>query len=150
MTAVGAALVVIGGLVAAVTGPLQLSHGSWLAAYLVLVGGVSQYAIGRAPTWLDLQPAHHSGWAVLAGWNVGNLAVAVGTFATLPVVVDVGGVVLLAVLVLLLREALRRRASGTVRPHGGRRWARWGYVAMLVVLVVSTPVGLLLAHLRAG
>jgi hypothetical protein len=40
---VGASCVVLGGLVAAFTGPLQLTDGSWLAAYLVLVCGEAQY-----------------------------------------------------------------------------------------------------------
>ena len=48
LTATGIGSVVLGGLVAAVTEPLDLTHGSWVAAYLVLVGGVGQGAMGRA------------------------------------------------------------------------------------------------------
>lgn len=40
LTATGVGCVVLGGVIAAVTGPLDLAHGSWLAAYLVLVGMV--------------------------------------------------------------------------------------------------------------
>ncbi len=46
MVVLGALFIVLGGLVAAVTGPLDLVQGSWLAAYLVLVCGVAQFAIG--------------------------------------------------------------------------------------------------------
>ena len=145
LVGLGAAQVVIGGLVAAVTGPLQLPHGSWLAAYLVLVGGVAQYAIGRAPSWLGLAASRRAGWAELVGWNLGNIAVVAGTFITVPALVDVGGGLLAVVLVLLLRDALRRRGEPI-----GPSWARWGYAAMLVVLLVSIPIGLVLAHVRAG
>ena len=145
LVGLGAAQVVLGGLVAAVTGPLQLPRGSWLAAYLVLVGGVGQYAIGRAPSWLGLTPSRRAGWAELAGWNLANLAVVLGTLTRLPLVVDVGGVVLAVVLVLLLRDVLRARRDTT-----GPRWARVGYAVLLLVLLVSIPVGLVLAHLRAG
>lgn len=148
MVVIGAVLVVVGGLVAAVTGPLQLDHGSWLAAYLVLVGGAAQVSIGRAPTWLRLRTSPRGGWWELMGWNVGNLAVVVGTLTTAPFVVDAGGVILLLVLVLLLREALV--GAGDAGPSAGRRWARWGYAVMLAVLVVSVPIGLVLAHLRAS
>jgi len=40
MTVGGAGCVIVGGLVAAVTGPSGLEQGSWLAAYSVLVCGV--------------------------------------------------------------------------------------------------------------
>lgn len=44
--ATGGTLVVAGGLVAAVNSAAPFAHGSWLAAYLVLVGGVAQIALG--------------------------------------------------------------------------------------------------------
>ena len=53
--AVALLCVVAGGLVAAVTGPLRLEHGSWAAAYLVLVGGVAQGALGIAQYFLAPQ-----------------------------------------------------------------------------------------------
>jgi hypothetical protein len=39
-------LIVAGGAVAAVNSAAPFGHGSWLAAYLVLVGGVSQVVLG--------------------------------------------------------------------------------------------------------
>ena len=44
--AAGSSCVVVGGLVAAATGPTGFEDGSWVAAYLVLVGGVAQIALG--------------------------------------------------------------------------------------------------------
>lgn len=46
LVSIGSACVVAGGLVAAVTGPTDFDHRSWLSVYLVLVGGVAQIALG--------------------------------------------------------------------------------------------------------
>lgn len=146
---IGAAGVVLGGLVAAVTGPLSLPRGSWLAAYLVLVVGVSQYTMGRVSTWFGVGSSDRIVWSQLIGWNCGNTAVVVGTLITMPYLVDVGGVVLLIVLLTLLRDALRRRPIVDVAPTS-RRLGRRAYTFLLIALVVSVPIGLALAHLRAG
>src|SRR5699024_5863020 len=45
----GLVWVLTGGLTAAVTGPLGLEHGSWSAAFQVLVRGVLQGVLGIAP-----------------------------------------------------------------------------------------------------
>src|SRR3954466_1238004 len=72
-------LIVAGGAVAAVNSAAPFGHGSWLAAYLVLGGGVSQgvLAAGRlalqAPALSRARPA-----AQLALWNVGSLVVPAG------------------------------------------------------------------------
>lgn len=78
--AVALLCVVAGGLVAAVTGPLHLGHGSWAAAYLVLVGGVAQGASGISQYFLA--PKSYIGWKVLAelvAWNSASAAVIAGT-----------------------------------------------------------------------
>lgn len=141
MLTIGAVGVVAGGLVAAVSAPLDLAHGSWLAAYLVLVGGVGQCAMGAArllaPPPLD---ATSLGWVQVAGWNIGNALVITGTLITLPLVVDVGGLACVVALTIALLQS--RRLRGT--------WAGWAYRVGLVVLLVSVPVGLVLAHLRAA
>ena len=91
LVVVGAGCVVLGGLVAALTGPLRLAQGSWLAAYLVLVCGVSQYAMGRVPALVAAAPTpDRCGWTQLGCWNLGNAAVVVGTLLALPAVVDLG------------------------------------------------------------
>jgi len=143
LTGIGAGLVVLGGLVAAATGPLALAKGSWLAAYLVLVCGVAQAAMGRVPSRSVRSP--RSGWALLAGWNAGNAAVIAGSLVSQPVLVDAGGLLLLVVLVVLLVDTLRRSPDD----DAGRRAARGLFAALLLVLIVSIPIGLVLAHLRA-
>ncbi|MGO1968418.1 hypothetical protein, partial [Corynebacterium casei] len=89
---IGGVFVLLGGAVAAVTSPLGIEKGSWLAAYLVLVAGVPVYLVGQfIAHWL----AGRGGWALLIGWNLGNAAVIVGSLLSLPLLVDVGGIVLL-------------------------------------------------------
>ena len=158
MVAIGGIFVVLGGLIAAVTGPLELEHGSWLAAYLVLVCGVAQFAMGtvqagQAGSGEALSP--RLGWVQLASLNLGNAAVVAGTLTREPLVVD-GGVVILVVafgIALYAVRPWRRTAAATVAGvsvrSGAGRFLLWTYRVFLVLLVVSLPVGSILAHLRA-
>lgn len=147
LVVLGACCVVLGGLVAAAAGPLQLSEGSWVAAYLVLVCGVAQYAIGRASTLLAAAPSPAGrGWAMVVLWNLGNAAVIAGTVIDTPAVLDAGAALLAAGLAIawlavqrIDTSAVRSRA---VRPVG------WFYRGMLLILLISLPVGVVLAHLR--
>jgi len=147
MILLGYGCIIAGGLVAAVTGPLDLAEGSWLAAYLVLVGGIAQLALGWVPGVLGCSDAGDpGGWIPVVAWNAGNALVVVGTLLGLPLGVDAGSVLLIVALLLALMQ-LRgrsepRAAGGPVRLLG------WAYLAVLIVLVVSIPVGIALAHLR--
>lgn len=138
---IGAASVIVGGLVAAVTSPLHLAHGSWASAYLVLVNGVAQIALGKAQAALAGTPPRHTTIAELAAWNAGSAAVIGGTLVRLPIIVDVGGVLLVVALALMIATV-----RGTT---AGPRWALWTYRLLLVIVLVSIPIGLVLAHLRA-
>jgi len=139
---VGVCSVVAGGLVAAVAGPLALTSGSWVAAYLVLVCGVAQCAFGAAQVSLARRPLTGADfWTTLGCWNVGSAAVIVGTLIRQPIVVDVGGALLVVALIMLLRS---------VTPSPTRwRTLLWLYRAMIVILLVSIPIGLTLATIRA-
>ena len=80
---VGSISVVGGGLVAAATGPTGFERGSWLAAYLVLVGGVAQVVLGAGQSWLaEDVPPHGSTRTEAWAWNVGVVAVVVSRVAT--------------------------------------------------------------------
>lgn len=142
LTVAGTGCVVLGGLVAAVTGPLELSKGSWLAAYLVLVCGVGTRAIGTVQAGPG-ESATSAGRdrAQLACWGLGNTAVIVGSLVAEPVVVDVG----VPLLVIALATAL-------LDPRGRQigRLGRWTYRALLVALLIGAPIGAVLAHLRSG
>lgn len=142
---IGGVFVLLGGAVAAVTSPLGIEKGSWLAAYLVLVGGVPVYLVGQ---FIAHWSAGRGGWALLIGWNLGNAAVIVGSLLSLPLLVDVGGIVLLIPLVYLLCIALQRKITVEDSSRAAVI-ARWLLIAALVIMIFSIPVGLLLAHLRA-
>ena len=134
LVALGALGVVLGGLVAAVTGPMDWAKGSWAAAYLVLVVGVAQYVMGRLRA-VDAT-SDRVGWVQVAGWNLGSLLVIGGTLVTTPLLVDLGSVLLVVALVLALRARVPAAAA-------------LAYRAMLLVLAVSIPVGIVLSHLRS-
>lgn len=143
---VGVCCVIAGGLVAAVARPLSLAEGSWLAAFLVLVGGVAQGAFGMAQAALAPRPPSRIAFASeLVAWNAGCAAVIAGTLLRMSPMVDAGGILLAVTLVLLLRQT-RRASAGTV----GSRWLLIGLRALVVVLLVSIPIGLVLAVLRRG
>lgn len=140
LIALGALGVIAGGLVAAVTGPMDWAKGSWTAAYLVLVVGVAQFVMGR------LRPAggdDGAGWVQVAGWNLGSLLVIGGTLVTTPLLVDLGSVLLVIALVLAMRAGSRGEAEGIPHPVG------LAYRALLLVLAVSIPIGMVLSHLRS-
>lgn len=141
--ALGTACVIAGGLVAAAvaTAPSQL--GSWAAAYLVLVGGVTQVALGAGPALLaPRSPGRRAVAAELVGWNAGNGAVLAGTLLGATWLADVGGAALIAALALAfagIRGAVRHPA-----------WPLHLYRAVIALVLVSIPVGLVIgaAHPR--
>lgn len=155
MATVGVASIVAGGLVAAVTDPLDLSKGSWLAAYLVLVVGLAPWAMAAMQTRPGTRSITPTWWWIqIAAWNLGNLGVIVGTLTGVPGLVDAAAVPLLLALGIALRaswpepqEASQDDRSSKPAPTG--RLVRRGYQLVLLVLVVSVPVGLVLAQLRA-
>lgn len=135
----GAAYVVSGGLVAAVTSVVSSEHGAWTAAYLVLVAGVAQLALGIGQAELaPAMPSRRLVRAELATWNAGSLAVIVGTLADTTVVVDVGGTLLVVGLALF--------TSAVAGSTAGRGRILLLYRLLAGGLLLSIPVGLLLAR----
>lgn len=139
--AAGTACVVAGGLVAAAVAMAPSQLGSWAAAYLVLVGGVAQVALGTGQALLALRaPGRRVVAAELAAWNAGNGSVLAGTLLGADWLTDAGGVLLIAALALLLsvsRGAVRRPA-----------WPLHLYRALVTLLLVSIPAGLMIAAVR--
>ena len=164
MVATGAGAVVLGGLVAALTGPLDLAHGSWAAAFLVLVCGVAQVAMGEsrkrqppvrrrpprsgsASGWISgWISGWTSGWTQWGCWNSGGVAIIVGTLVARPWLVDLGSVLLFVALALAL-DATR---TGERRAGGDSRLWFVTYRVVLLVLAVSIPIGIALSHIRHG
>ncbi len=136
----GVVSVVAGGLTAAVTGPLDLAKGSWLAAYLVLICGVAQCLLSLQAQMLgrELRDRSHP-WPRPVAWNAGNVLVVLGALSSRPLVADAGGVLLLGALILAATET--RRAT--------RRCLALIVQVLYGLLAVSVPIGLTLTHLRS-
>ena len=140
---VAGVLIVAGGLVAAVNSAAPFDHGSWLAAYLVLVGGVAQLVLSAGG--LALPAPVCSTWlrrAQLALWNVGIAIVAVGVFTDLPDVVVAGSVVVLGAL------AAFAYGAGPTRPQAAGRVTL--YRLVVIVLAISVVIGSVLAGAAPG
>jgi hypothetical protein len=138
----GTASIVAGGLVAAVTATAPTEHASWSAAYLVLVVGVAQVALGVGQALLVSQsPTRRDIMLEFLSFNAGNAAVMLGTLLEQTWMVDGGGALLALALVVFLR------AVRTPRVNAG--WLLRSYQLVIVIVLVSVPIGLLLAHTRA-
>lgn len=138
----GVACVVAGGLVAAAVAMAPSELGSWAAAYLVLVGGVAQVALGYGQALLAPgMPSRRLVAAELIGWNSGNGAVLIGTLTGLTPLADLGGALLFVALALVIR-GIRGAAR---RPA----WPLHLYRALVALVLVSIPVGLVIADVRS-
>jgi hypothetical protein len=141
--ATAAAMVVAGGLVAAVNSAAPFAHGSWLAAYLVLVCGVAQALLGLGSLGLPAPrlSARLRG-AQFGLWNLGNAAVAGGVLGGSVGLVVAGSVVVLG--------ALAAFAAGGGPVHPGSRGRVVLYRAVIAGLAGSVVVGALLADSSPG
>jgi hypothetical protein len=141
--AVSGALIVAGGLVAAVNSAAPFAHGSWLAAYLVLVGGVAQLLLGVGCLGLPVPrlSARLRG-AQLGLWNVGNAVVVGG------VLVDAVGVVVVGSLVLLGALGGFAVGGGPTRRDGRGRVII--YRIVILGLAGSVVIGAAMAHASPG
>jgi hypothetical protein len=129
--------------VAAVNSAAPFGHGSWLAAYLVLVGGVSQVVLGAGRLALHAPPRTRGlPPAQLALWNIGSLAVPAGVLGDAPMLVTAGSAALLCALALFAAEArgLRREVRGRAVV----------YLAIVVALAMSVVIGSALADAAPG
>jgi hypothetical protein len=141
---VGASCVVTGGLTAAVARPTGFAEGSWLAAYLVLVGGVAQVAMGSGQALLARRPpSARLVAAELVVWNVGMVCVVAGTLLPAVALTLLGGIATAAALAAFLKGV---HCTCTAAPAVVVR----GYRSLAIFVLASTPVGLLLAWLRYG
>lgn len=132
---IGGLGIVGGGLVSAVTAGSPSYHASWAVAYIVLVVGAAQVALGVAQASLTRGTVPDR---VVVGealcWNLGNALVLIGTLIDVPALLYAGVVLLVAALVLF-GAAIRHGR------HGVLLAVTW---AVIVVLLVSMPVGVII------
>jgi len=140
--AVGVLTVIAGGVLSAYGAKRPSRFRMWASAYLVLIAGAVQ--CGLAHGWRQLEEPHEL-LATLAFlfYNLGNLYVVLGTklkgqstysFS----LVGVGSGLLAAAMVLLLWSVHDSRIS----------WTLGWFVALVLVVLVSMPVGLMLSWRR--
>jgi hypothetical protein len=117
-------------------------HGWWLVAYLALVGALSQFLLvsgqlGFIRTRCRARRYRRLVRTEVALWNLGTVLVPAGVFATVPAVVGLGSLGLLAALALFARATTIPRAGN---PQAERRWL-YAYRMLLVLLAGSVLVG---------
>lgn len=141
---IGGICIIAGGLVAAVTRPLNFDDGSWLAAYLVLVGGVAQIALGYGQATLSrTTPEPKLVTRELVTWNVGSAVVIAGSLTASALLTSIGGVVL-AVALWSFLVGVRNIAPSV---HGGLIVL---YRGLATFVLLSIPVGLVISWIRHG
>jgi len=146
---IGLACVIAGGLASAAIAPRPTEHGAWAVAYLVLICGVAQAALGAGQGTLAVTPVTpRLVGAELFGWNLGNAAVIAGTLSNTHVVVYIGGAILVVVLALFVYGVRGSDATDAVVAQAS--WVVNTLRALVIVLLISIPIGLVLATLRKG
>ena len=137
-------------LAATITAIVQVAepfeHGAWLISYLVLVGGLAPYLLGRGQVSLlrtsgraPVAPRPRKAQVVL--WAIGVLTVPVGVLVDARLFVVLGSVALLSALASFwdaIRPALTWRGATPSRSQPA-------YVALFASLAASTLVGTALA-----
>ena len=122
------------------------NHGSWLVAYLVLVGFLAQLLLGRGQAALLSAgglPAPPRGVRLEQAllWNFGVIAVPTGVLTDTRLAVVVGSVSLLAALASLWETARPRLPGSDARPTR----LGWAYALLLLTMTASTLIGTALA-----
>lgn len=132
--------IIAGGLLAAITAHAATQSASWASAYLVLVLGVGTagLSIGRGLLSPGLPSPRRLG-TEFALWVGGNALVLAGTLGGPALLVDVGSAALVVSLASVLAGVVRGRGSRTLRSL---------FLTLVIVLLVSIPVGIVLSHLR--
>lgn len=131
---------IAGGLLAAATAYAPTQKTVWATAYIVLVAGVAQGVLGAAMGWLAPNARLPITWTAFLLFTFGNAGVLIGQFTGLLAITFVAGAMLMIALVLIVIATHRDRAPA----HPA---ALWTFRAIVIVLAVSVPVGLVLAAL---
>lgn len=141
---VGVICIIAGGAVAAVSDPFSFEQGSWLAAYLVLVGGVAQIALGAGQAALvGGALEQNSILREVLTWNLGSLGVMIGSLSGSALLTSLGG----AVLAVSLGFFLLGVRPGRQRGPGALLII---YRGLATFVLLSIPVGLAISWVRHG
>jgi hypothetical protein len=122
------------------------TRGWWLAAYLFLVGGVSQSLLGPGLSDIARGPAAEATRAQLVLWNAGTLIVAVADLATAPSGILFGSFLLLVALASFTGSLRAARATAL---QSVPRWFT-SYALLVLFLAGSVLVGTALGNALPG
>jgi len=139
--ALGGISLILGGVVSAASAGSPSYTSAWAVAYLVLVGGLAQLVLGIGQAELAskrLPAGLLAAEAVLL--NFSTVAVLLGTILAAPALTYAGAGLLLVTLVAFIWAV---RGASQHLP-----WLLWAFRIMVVVLLVSAPIGLVIAHSR--
>lgn len=139
----GVVSVFAGGIVAAaIAAPTPTRHGVWAVAYLVLVLGICQLALGAGQALMaETAPDNRYSLATAAVFNIANLGVLAGVLTDRIVVLNAGSVLLFVALGMFLYG---------VRRSDRRGWPLHVYRLVVAVLAASIPIGLFLTTVGSG
>lgn len=133
--------IIAGGLLSAVTAFWPSYTASWVVAYVVLVVGVAQLALGAAQAWLAAEPPSTSlVVAEIITFNLSNLATIIGTL--------LGWIVLVYIGAALFVIALALFTWGMRIAKPGYLWLVYGFRAIVVILIVSAGIGMVIASIK--
>jgi hypothetical protein len=139
----GGVSIVGGGLLSAATAPAPSYTASWAVAYIVLVAGVAQLVLGIGQACLaPSQPSARVVATEAVAFNLAHVAVLSGTALAAAWIVDIGAALIVVALGLFVWSV---RGTGN-----GNRWLLYAFRAMIVIVLVTTPIGLIIAHTKGA
>lgn len=140
---IGGLGVLTGGLLSAFSAAAPSYLASWAVAYLVLVVGFAQLVLGIGQDRLAVRrPRPGLVAAESLTFNLANIAVLAGSLTSLVALTWIGAALIVVAMILFIWAV---RGSGS-----NHRWLLYLFRAMIVILLVSAPIGIVLAHARMG
>ncbi|GAB3038856.1 hypothetical protein GCM10027052_18180 [Parafrigoribacterium mesophilum] len=138
----GGVSVIAGGVLSAAAAPAPSYTASWAVAYIVLVAGVAQLVLGLGQAQLaSHQPPGRVVAAEAVAFNLAHVAVLLGTIIGAAWMVDIGAALIVVALGLFIWSV--RGASA------GNRWMLYGFRVMILIVLITTPIGVVIANLKA-
>ncbi|TAM69405.1 MAG: hypothetical protein EPN48_08545 [Microbacteriaceae bacterium] len=140
---IGGVGIVLGGAISAATALSPSYTASWAVAYIVLVAGVAQLVLGIGQARLaGEQPSGRVIAAEAVTFNLANLAVLFGTMLAWTAVVWVGAALIVVALILFVWGVRGARTDN--------RLMLYGFRIMVAILIVTTPIGLVIAAVKGA
>ena len=138
---IAAISIITAGLISAITAFSPSYTASWAVAYLILVVGVAQLALGAGQAWLAGEPPSKSlVVSEIIIFNLANFATIGGTLlATLPLVY-IGALLFIISLALFL--------WGTRIAKPGNVLMVYGFRAIIFILMISAGIGQVIASVK--